>query len=63
MNGETSTMVHIRRHVLFVYSSFGFRFQDGVVEDEMMKDMKSLKALRCVLDGSHLSKENISSRH
>ena len=56
-------MVHIRSNVLFVFSSFGFRFQDGVVEDEMMKDMKSLKALRCVLDGSHLSKENISSRH
>ena len=26
-------------------SSSGFRFQDGVVEDELVKDMKSLKAL------------------
>ena len=52
MNWKISTMVHIRIEVSFVYSSFGFRFQDGVVEDEMMKDMKSLKALRCVMASS-----------
>ena len=26
-------------------ASSGFRFQDGVVEDDMVKDLKSLKAL------------------